>query len=273
MTRSANLSPVTLAPVTLTLMQAGFSRNMTTTRWLVRCPSGGAVAREREPKDVAGSNMPDFANLRTVMVDTQVRPQDVTKFNIIDAMLTVAREAFLPEELRRVAYVGDNITLEGGRVMFEPRTMGKLLDALDIQPDELVLDLGCGLGYSSALLSHLAEAVVAVEELPDLASEAQTILNDQGIDNVAVIEGPLVEGSAKHGPYDVIAIQGGVETVPEIVLDQLKEGGRIAAIFMDGPLGECKIGHKSGGRVHWRMAFNAAAPQIPGFAKEAGFVL
>lgn len=217
--------------------------------------------------------MQDFAALRTMMVDTQVRPQDVTKFNIIEAMLNIAREAYLPDALRDVAYVGENVTLDGGRVVLEPRTMGKMLDALDIQPGDMVLDLGCGLGYSSALLAHLAEAVIAVEDVPDLASEAQDILGAQGIDNVAVIEGPLNEGSVKHGPYDAIVIEGGVEEVPQALLDQLKDGGRIAAIFMTGALGECRIGHKLDGRVFWRMAFNAAAPVLPGFRKTREFVL
>ena len=217
--------------------------------------------------------MQDFAALRTVMVDTQVRPQDVTKFNIIEAMLSVAREAYLPDDLRAVAYVGGDIALDGGRVVLEARTQGKMLDALDIQPDELVLDLGCGLGYSAAVLAHLAEAVVAVEEVESLSSEAQSILSGQGVDNVAVIEGPLAQGSAKHGPYDVIVIEGGVEQVPAALTDQLKDGGRIAAIFMDGALGECRIGHKLDGKMNWRMAFNATAPVLTGFTREAGFVL
>jgi protein-L-isoaspartate(D-aspartate) O-methyltransferase len=217
--------------------------------------------------------MQDFAALRTVMVDTQVRTQDVTKFNIIEAMLSVAREAYLPEAQRAVAYVGGDVTLDGGRVVLEPRNQGKMLDALDVQPDEMVLDLGCGLGYSAAVLAHLSEAVVAVEEVESLASEAQGILGEQGVDNVAVIEGALAEGSAKHGPYDVIVIEGGVETIPAALIDQLKDGGRIAAIFMDGPLGECRIGHKLDGKMNWRMAFNATAPVLPGFTKASGFVL
>ncbi|RFU11701.1 protein-L-isoaspartate O-methyltransferase [Rhodobacteraceae bacterium W635] len=217
--------------------------------------------------------MQDFATLRTVMVDTQVRTQDVTKFNIIEAMLSVAREAYLPDAMRSIAYVGGDVTLDGGRVVLEPRTQGKMLDALDVQPDELVLDLGCGYGYSSAVLAHLAEAVVAVEEIRELATEAQSVLGEQDVDNVAVIEGPLAGGSAKHAPFDVICIQGGVEQVPDALLDQLGEGGRIAAIFMEGALGECRIGHKLDGRVNWRMAFNASAPILPGFRKDPGFIL
>ena len=217
--------------------------------------------------------MQDFATLRTVMVDTQVRPQDVTKFNIIEAMLTVEREMYLPEALRNVAYVGENVMLDGGRVVLEPRTMGKMLDALNVQRTELVLDLGCGLGYSAALFAHLAEAVVAMEDIEGMAEDAQSTLSGQGVDNVAVIEGALADGSAKHGPYDVICIEGGVEEISSALTDQLKDGGRIAAIFMDGALGECRIGHKLDGKMNWRMAFNATAPVLSGFTKLPGFVL
>ncbi len=100
--------------------------------------------------------MLDNAANRTMMVDTQVRPSDVTKFPIIDAMLTVRREAFVPQSKRNVAYVGENIDIGVGRVVLEPRTFAKMLDALDIQRSDVVLDIGCGLGYSSAVLAHMA---------------------------------------------------------------------------------------------------------------------
>jgi protein-L-isoaspartate(D-aspartate) O-methyltransferase len=119
----------------------------------------------------------------------------------------------------------------------------------------------------------MAEAVVAVEEDEALAAEAQRVLATEGVDNVAVIAGPLAAGCAKCGPYDAITLQGGVETVPDGLLAQLKEGGRIAALFMDGPLGAVKIGHKAGGKVTWRFAFNAAAPVMAGFASRHAFAL
>jgi len=217
--------------------------------------------------------MTDFSARRVMMVDTQVRPSDVTKFPIIDAMLTVPRETFVPRDKREAAYMGENVALRAGRVVLEPRTLAKLLDALDIQPDETVLDLGCALGYSAAVLARLAEAVIAVEEDESMANEAQTLLSQASVDNAAVIVGPLAAGSAKHGPYDVITVQGGVETIPEALLDQLKDGGRIGAIFMEGALGIARIGYKSEGKVSWRYAFNAAAPVLPGFAAVRGFTL
>ena len=217
--------------------------------------------------------MSAFTARRTMMVDTQVRPSDVTRYPIIAAMLSVPREAYVPGDRREAAYVGENVDLAPGRVVLEPRTLAKILDGLDVQPGELVLDIGCGLGYSTALLARMAEAVVAVEEDETLAAEAQRTLLAQGVDNAAVVTGPLAAGSARHAPYDVITIQGGVEAIPQQVLDQLKEGGRIAAVFMEGRLGVARIGYKIDGALSWRYAFNAAAPVLPGFAATRAFVL
>lgn len=217
--------------------------------------------------------MSEFASRRVMMVDTQVRPSDVTKFPIIDAMLTVPRETFVPDTLREAAYVGENLPLGPGRVVLEARTLAKLLDALDIQPAELVLDVGCGLGYSAAVIARLGETVVAVEEDEALAAEAQRILSEEGVDNAVVVTGSLVEGSAKCAPYDVITIEGGVEVMPEAILAQLKDGGRIGAVFMDGAVGTARIGYKTAGRMTWRPIFNAAAPVLPGFQKASAFTL
>lgn len=217
--------------------------------------------------------MTDFAERRRMMVDTQIRPSDVTKFPIIDAMLAVPREAFVADADREAAYADQNLDLGNGRCLLEPRSLAKMLDALDLQPDELVLDVACGLGYSSAVAGRLAQMVIAVEEDADLASEAQAILSDNGADNVVVHEGPLAEGAAEHGPYDVILLQGGVEKIPANLLEQLKDGGRVASLFMKGALGEVKIGYKSGDQISWRFVFNAGAPVLPGFAGTAEFSL
>lgn len=217
--------------------------------------------------------MTDFSTRRVMMVDTQVRPSDVTKFPIIEAMLTVPREAYVPAAKREAAYIGENVDIGPDRVVLEPRTLAKLLDALDIQPAETVLDLGCGLGYSTAVIARLADVVVAVEEDEALATEAQRTLSSGGVDNAAVIVGALAAGNAKNAPYDVITIQGGVETIPDSLLAQLREGGRIGAIFMEGALGVARIGYKIDGVVTWRFAFNAAAPVLPGFAAKRGFTL
>lgn len=216
--------------------------------------------------------MSDFAARRVMMVDTQVRPSDVTKYPVIGAMLAVPREAYVPAALREAAYVGENLTLAPGRVLLEPRTLAKLLDALDIRADELVLDVGATFGYSAAVIARMAEAVVAVETEP-MAAEAQATLSTERVDNVAVIAGELAAGSARHAPFDVIVIEGGVEVVPDTLAAQLKTGGRIGALFMTGALGTARIGTKTGDGIVWRDAFNAAAPVLPGFGRTRAFAL
>ena len=215
--------------------------------------------------------MTDFSALRTVMVDTQVRPSDVTKFPIIAAMLDVPREAFVPMAQREAAYVGLNIPIALGRVVLEARSLAKLLDSLDIQPGERVLDLGCGLGYASAVMARMGARVVAVEEDAGLALQAQHALAAEA--RVTVVTGPLAAGAAAQGPYDAIILQGAAEVVPQAVLDQLTEGGRIGAIFMAAALGTARIGYRLNGRINWRDAFNATAPVLPGFQARRGFQL
>lgn len=217
--------------------------------------------------------MTEFSARRVMMVDTQVRPSDVTKFPIIEAMLSVPREVYVPSALREAAYMGENIEFAPGRVVLEARSLAKLLDALDVRRDELVLDIGCGLGYSTAVIARMAEAVIAVEEDETLAGGAERTLAAQGVDNAAVVTGPLVAGAAKHAPYDVIVLQGAAQTIPAAILDQLKEGGRIGALFMEGALGVARIGHKKDGRISWRFSFNASAPVLPGFTTARSFVL
>jgi protein-L-isoaspartate(D-aspartate) O-methyltransferase len=217
--------------------------------------------------------MTDYAQRRRLMVDTQVRPSDVTKFPIIDAMLSVPREEFVPDAAREAAYAGEHIDVAPGRVILDPRTLAKMLDALDFEGTELVLDIGGWMGYSSAVIARLAQAVVMVEEDEAAAAEAQAILSNTGADAVIVNQAALTAGAAEHGPYDLILIQGGVAEVPETILAQLKEGGRIACLFMEGALGIVRIGHKIDGQVSWRFAFNAGAPVLPGFQRKAAFAL
>lgn len=213
--------------------------------------------------------MSEFAQRRVTMVDSQVRPSDVTKYPIIAAMLAIRREAFVPAGREQAAYMGENLEIAPGRVMLEPRTLAKMLDALNLQPGERVMDLGTGFGYAAAVLAEMVGDVVAVEEHPMLAAEAARRL--AGVKHVTVHTGPLTSGAP--GPFDVIILQGGVEQVPEAILAQLNDHGRIAALFMTGALGTVRIGHKAGGRVTWRFAFNATSPILPGFSAARGFVL
>jgi protein-L-isoaspartate(D-aspartate) O-methyltransferase len=165
--------------------------------------------------------MPDFAERRRMMVAPQVRPSDVTKYPIIEAMLAVPREQFVPDSQREAAYADQNVDLGGGRVLLEPRSLAKMLDAADLQNDELVLDVACGLGYSTAVAAQVAQMVIGGEADEDMAGDAQALLSETGADNAIVHTGPLAEGAAEHGPYDVILVQGGAEEIPAALLGQL----------------------------------------------------
>ena len=215
--------------------------------------------------------MIDYQAARIAMVDGQVRPSDVTLYPIIDAMLNVPREVYVPTDMRAVAYVGKHIDLENGGVVLAPRILAKMLETLDIQPNELVLDIGVGMGYSAAVIARLAEAVIAVEENAELAGIAETTLSEQSADNAIVHTGSLAAGAAEHGPYDAIVVEGGVEALPDSLLSQLKIGGRIAAIFIDGPNGQCRIGVRTEAGISWDAVFDATAPVLSGFEVEKTF--
>lgn len=215
--------------------------------------------------------MIDYAAAREAMVDRQVRPADVTLYPIIAAMLAVPREAFVPDARRPVAYLGEHVPLAPGRVLLDPRVFAKLLDALDVGTGDLVLDLGCGLGYSTAVLARMADAVVAVEPDPEMAAEAERLLGQHSVDNAVVQAGPLEAGVAEHGPFDVVILEGGIELLPPAIEEQLKVGGRIAAIFMQGAGGQARLGLRTPQGITWRRIFDATAPVLPGFAAVKAF--
>ena len=215
--------------------------------------------------------MTDFRAARTAMVDCQVRPSDVTRYNIIEGMLAVPREEFVPTFAREVAYSGADIPLGDGRVILEPRVIGKMLDAAMIRPDETVLNISCGYGYTTALIARMAAVVVGVDQDEATAKAAVERLAAQEVVNSIIECGPLAEGSAQHGPYDVIFIEGAIETLPEGLYDQLKDDGRFVTIVSDGETSQCRIGTKTPTSVAWRRVFDATAPVLPGFARKKAF--
>ncbi len=216
--------------------------------------------------------MIDFAAAREAMVDCQVRPSDVTRFPIIEAMLAVPREAFLPEAQRPIAYLGEHIPIAPGRVLLDPRVFAKMLDAINVGPTDLVLDIGAGYGYSSAVLARMSEAVIALEELPELAGAAEALLSEHSVDNAIVEAGPLAAGVPGQGPFDAIFVEGGVDVIPEAITDQLKMGGRIVAIFLEGRGGQARLGIKMDHGISWRRVFDASAPKLSGFESAKAFV-
>lgn len=216
--------------------------------------------------------MTDFEAARQAMVDCQVRPADVTRYAIIEAMLAVPRERFVPKAKIEIAYAGCEIPLAPGRALLEPRTLAKMLEAARIGAQDLVLDLAPGTGYSTAVIARMAEAVIAIEPDAGLAETAQTLLSQVEADNAVVTAGDPAAGDPDHGPYDVIFVNGAVETLPEALGTQLKEGGRLVALFhLGGASGQCHVMTKSGGRLSRRYVFDAGAPVLDGFRKAEAF--
>ena len=222
--------------------------------------------------------MIDFAELRRGMVDGQVRTNDVTDHRIIAAMLEIPRERFVPASLKSLAYIDDDLQIRAAgsgavpRFLLEPMILARLVQLADIEAGEHVLDVGAGTGYSSALLSRLAQQVVALEEDPDLAAAATSTLADLGVDNVAVMQGPLAAGWASEAPYDCILLNGAVDEVPAALFAQLKEGGRLIAVVGGGGAGRAGVFTKVAGQPSERIAFNAAVPALPGFEAPQRFV-
>lgn len=211
----------------------------------------------------------DFAELRTKMVDGQIRTTDVTDPAILDAMFSVPREAFVDENRRALAYIDEDIEIAPARYLMEPSPFAKLVQLAEITPADRVLDVGVGTGYSTAILSRLAASVVALESDPGLAERARTLLADAA--NVSVVTGKLNEGHAASGPYDVILIEGAVEELPESLLSQLREGGRLVAVQGYGNAGLARLHLKTAGSITSRRAFNAAVKPLPGFERTPAF--
>ena len=214
----------------------------------------------------------DFSELRTKMVDGQVRTTDVTDPAIIEAMLTIPREAFVDERMRPLAYIDEDLEIAHGRYLMEPSPFAKLVQLAEIRPGETVLDVGAGTGYSAAVLSRLAGRVVALESDSVLAERARAALATQAIDNVTVVTGPLAAGHTDAAPYDVIIVEGAVDVLPDALLAQLREGGRLVAVEGRGNAGVARIYLRSDGIVTGRRAFNAAVKPLPGFERIPAFV-
>ena len=178
--------------------------------------------------------MTDFAAARTAMVDRQVRPSDVTSFPIIEAMLWAPRERFAPAAHKAVAYADAPLAQAPGREALEPRVFAKMLDGARIGPDDLVLDVAPGLGYSTAVIARMAAAVIAVEPDEDMARQATEILSALEVDNALVKSGEAPVGDAEHGPFDAIFVGGGVGRPPEALLAELASReafGRAAEVW------------------------------------------
>lgn len=218
----------------------------------------------------------DFAAARRMMVDGQIRPADVTDPRLIDAMIDVPRETFLPPESAALAYLDREMPIPSAgrdRSMLQPRLLARMIHALALTGTETVLDVGCLSGYSAAVLARLVARVTALEETPAAARQAQDNLVRAGAANVTCVAGPLADGWQAAAPYDAIIVEGAAEVEPPAKLSgQLGPGGRLIVVCGRGASAKATIYYSSGGAASGRPVFDAAAPLLPGFAKQPAFV-
>lgn len=216
--------------------------------------------------------MPDYAAARLNMVESQVRPNKVTDHRVLGALLDMPRELFVPERLRGIAYVDEDVPLGAGRYLMEPMVFARLLQTANIQPTDTVLEIGGATGYAPAVLARLAARVVALESDPGLARASEDALRRLDVTNAKVVVGPLVDGYAVDAPYDVILFGGAAERIPPTVTDQLAEGGRLVAVVAPpGEPGRATVVVRVGGALSRRIIFDAATPVLPGLQLEPGF--
>jgi protein-L-isoaspartate(D-aspartate) O-methyltransferase len=216
--------------------------------------------------------MTDYAVARHNMVESQIRPNRVTDDAVIAAFEAVPREQFVPTDRRGFAYIDEDLRIARGRYLMEPMVFARLVQAAELGPDDLVLDIGCGTGYSSAVLAKLCGTVVAVERDPALAEIAGKHFTELGIDNAVVVEGGFAEGHPKQAPYNAIFFQAAVAEAPPAVLDQLADGGRVLLVQRPASgIGQARRYTKFGDVVSAIPLFDAATSYLPGMAPAERF--
>lgn len=214
----------------------------------------------------------EYSAARYNMVESQLRPNKVTDQRLVDAFLAVPRDQFVPSALRGVAYVDKAIAVGNGRYLLEPMVLGRMLQEARITASDLVLDVGTATGYSAAIIGSVAATVVAVESDVALAAQADQAMQTLGVDNAAVVQGDLAAGWAKQGPYNVIVIEGAVAAVPQALLDQLAEGGRLVTVLLpESGVSVARLYQKIEGQISSRTLFDASASLLPGMEPKAGF--
>jgi protein-L-isoaspartate(D-aspartate) O-methyltransferase len=225
--------------------------------------------------------MIDFARRRLTMVETQLRPNEVTDTRLIAAMSALPRERFVPERLRAFAYIDERLEVfpaidaAPARFLLAPMVLARLVQLAAVEPGDTVLDVGCVTGYSTAILARLGREVTGVEPEPELADTARANLRALELANVEIVEGTLARGCPEKGPYDVILLNGSVPEEPESLFGQLSEGGRLAAILSrhgPGAQGKATLFVKAEGEVSGLPHFDAGASPLPGFSRESSFI-
>ena len=219
--------------------------------------------------------MVDFAEARRMMVDGQIRTNDVTDTRILVAFGEIPRERFVPPQLAELAYLDKDLRIAEGpqpRYLLKPMVLARLIQALDLGSRDKVLDVACGTGYSSAIMAKLAGQVVGLDSDAALTESAARVLRELGIANASFTTGPLPAGAPAEAPYEAILINGLVERPSETILDQLRDGGRLVCVVRHGPIGRATLYRSVGGDVSGRALFDAAAPLLPEFTAPPAFV-
>ena len=216
--------------------------------------------------------MTEFGAARAHMIESQLRPNKVIDARVLDAFGGIRRELFVPDHLRVVAYIDEDLPLGGGRYLMEPMVVARLLQAAQIERTDKVLIIGAGTGYEAALAAALARSVIALEEDPELARRAHAALVEHFIASVSVVEGPLPQGYRPRAPYDVVLFCGAVADVPSEIDAQLAEGGRVLAVVKSANgIGRATLWARTGGVMARRVLFDAATPLLPGFSPKPAF--
>lgn len=205
------------------------------------------------------------------MIAGQIKPNRVSDPRLLGVLGQIPREKFVPKALRGVAYVDEDIEIAPGRYLMEPMVFARLLAAAEVRADDLVLDLACGTGYSTAVLAQLAGAVIAVEEDADLARAASDALAALELGNASVVTAPLAQGYAKDAPYDLIFVNGAMDHIPDTLIDQLADGGRMVAVLRQGAIGRGIVGHKTGDAFGTRAFMDANVPLLRAFTAPPAF--
>ncbi|HEY0105531.1 MAG TPA: protein-L-isoaspartate O-methyltransferase [Rhizomicrobium sp.] len=216
--------------------------------------------------------MADYATQRFHMVEAQVRANDVTDTRIQAAMNAVPRERFVPAARRALAYADVPVEIAPGRYLSDPRSFAKLLQLAALRPTDHALDVGCATGYSTVVLARIVKSVIALDQDADLVRIAADMVPASGAANAIVTQGSLTEGVKVKAPYDVIVINGAVDAVPDSLLAQLAEGGRLVAIVNAGGQGRAHLFVRDKGSIGSRADFDASVPPLTGFKKVVGFV-
>ncbi|XDZ66893.1 protein-L-isoaspartate O-methyltransferase [Alphaproteobacteria bacterium LSUCC0684] len=214
-----------------------------------------------------------FEDRRRLMVESQLRTNKVTDIRVLEAFEEVPREKYVGRDTADLAYIDEDLMLDGGRFILEPMVFARMVQALELKPADIVLDLGAALGYSTAILSRFVQSVVGIESHEEIAARGQSNLIESGVDNAVVLHADLTEGFRAESPYNAIIIEGSVSTVPDAVLGQLAEDGRCVTILRDAPNGPGRVVKyvRAGNSFAHSVLFDAYSPFLPEFATEKGF--